>query len=72
MCGDLIDRAAAHADAIREAAIAAARAASPALVARGQCYNCEAQLANGLRFCDTYCMEDWQRQSDAKTRQGLT
>lgn len=72
MCGDLIDRAAAHADAMREAAIVSARRGAPSLPARGECFNCEAPLANGLRFCDTYCMEDWQRQCDAITRQGLT
>lgn len=70
MCGDLIDRAARHVEAVREEAMAAARHPNIDLLAHGRCHNCDAPLEKTRRFCDTYCMADWQRRCDAACREG--
>lgn len=34
---------------------------SPPLPSTGSCYNCADPVADGLRFCDTDCRDDWQK-----------
>lgn len=68
--GDLIDRASALDEQLREAYINKAREQKPKLEATGQCLYCEAELSDGQRFCDVECRDDWQRENDAKRRAG--
>lgn len=34
----------------------------------GQCYNCEAALPDGVRFCDCDCRNDYERRQRAEGR----
>lgn len=43
-----------------ELAIRAALAKHNPLPPVGFCYNCEARLSNGNRFCDVDCRDDWE------------
>ena len=38
-----------------------AAANAPMMPAKGECYNCEAPLLEGVKFCDHFCEEDWTR-----------
>jgi hypothetical protein len=29
----------------------------------GECLNCDTPLANGRRWCDSYCQEDWRKRN---------
>ena len=40
----------------------------PPLPSVGQCYNCLAPLAAGLRFCDADCMTDYSDRKKAEAR----
>ncbi len=57
---DIADWAEATEALEREHAIEAARGATPAR-ATGRCLNCGEPLAQGLRWCDTDCRDDWAR-----------
>ncbi|MDR1646826.1 MAG: hypothetical protein LBR88_02170 [Zoogloeaceae bacterium] len=39
--------------------------------ATGFCLNCGAPLAQGLRWCDTDCRDDWQEMDALLRKQGL-
>ena len=32
----------------------------------GCCYNCDALVPDGHRFCDTDCRDDWQRRHEVR------
>ncbi len=34
--------------------------------AKGSCHNCDEPLAHGIRFCDSWCRDDWQKREDKK------
>ena len=53
------DRAAAMEELRRRAAIQARKPEAPA--ATGFCFNCEARLSAGRRWCDVHCRNDWQK-----------
>lgn len=38
-------------------------------VPNGRCYNCAEPVADGLRWCDNDCRDDWQKRKDIRTRQ---
>lgn len=46
------------------------KAASEAkwLEATGRCLNCGEELADGARWCDADCRDDWQRRESARAR----
>lgn len=56
---DVIDMACDREQEDRARAIAQALNHDDALPAIGSCYNCEAQLPKGLRFCDCDCRDDY-------------
>ena len=45
----------------RDAAIAAVVNKKPAAIANGLCQECGEQVATGVRWCDNFCRDDWQR-----------
>lgn len=47
-------------------AIARARSLAAALPFVGCCYNCDALVPDGHRFCDTDCRDDWQRRHEVR------
>ena len=56
---DIIDVACEREQMDRDLAIASALNSDPILHAVGQCYNCEATLPEGVRFCDCDCRNDY-------------
>lgn len=46
------------------------RTREPDLIPTGFCYWCESDIHPGHLFCDLSCMEDWQRERDARRRNG--
>ena len=56
---DLIDQANEAAEIFRRAAISQRAPEGPA--ATGECHNCGAGLAVGLRWCDAACRDDWEK-----------
>lgn len=58
---DEIDRAQDQEAMQREAAIASARNKSHTISATGKCLECNKPLPEGMRWCDNYCRDDWQR-----------
>lgn len=67
---DPIDRAAEEQTRTLEMQLQAAKdraAAEPKLVYTGKCYNCEEPLKDELRFCDSYCVEDYEKMQRAKS-----
>lgn len=56
---DQADRAAAMEELRRRAALTVRKPEAPE--ATGFCFNCEARLRDGHRWCDVHCRNDWQR-----------
>lgn len=65
---DFLDRVQAAEEAERTLAIAQARQGPPGPAARGRCLFCGEGLAAGLRWCDTWCRDTWQRQKDSAAK----
>ena len=61
---DIVDEAQEREEELRAKALAVRRPTGP--VPCGFCYNCEAEIAHGLRWCDTDCAEDWKRLQDVE------
>jgi hypothetical protein len=53
------DRAAAMEELRRRAALEVKMPEAP--VATGFCFNCDARLRQGLRWCDVHCKVDWEK-----------
>lgn len=61
--GDLVDEGNDNAARGLESAINKVRAeAGKVLVPKGRCYMCDADVADGVRFCDAGCRDDWDKQ----------
>ena len=45
--------------------------AAPTLPAKGVCYNCQDDVADDLRFCDSFCRDDYALRKASETRRGL-
>lgn len=65
---DIIDHASDREQMDRDRAIDAARTAQPAAKANGHCLWCNAALAQGQRWCDAECREDWELDQEARRR----
>ena len=63
---DIYDQATEREEKERELSIAAARRSAPVLPYTGVCYNCEAPTAPSVRFCDSLCLEDFEKRERAK------
>ena len=57
--GDVIDQGNETAEIFRKAALSQRKPEGPE--ATGFCFNCEARLRAGLRWCDVACRDDWQK-----------
>lgn len=62
--GDIIDQGNVAAELFRRAAESQRKPEAPA--ATGFCFNCEARLRPGARWCDAGCRDDWQREQRAQ------
>lgn len=60
---DEADKADAYAFEMLTRAIAYASTRPPHLAPIGECYNCRASVAEGMRFCDKDCMDDWEKRN---------
>jgi len=59
------------ADLTQEQALTAAlRRRHATLPAVGQCYSCAEPVADGARFCDADCRQDWERAERARRMNG--
>jgi hypothetical protein len=68
---DEIDRANDEAELFLARALQQNMDARRRLEAKGQCLFCREPLAEGLRFCDADCRDDFDRLSEARKRNGL-
>jgi hypothetical protein len=57
--GDIIDQANEAAELFNRAAVSQRKPEGPA--ATGYCFNCDARLHVGQRWCDVPCRDDWQK-----------
>jgi len=55
---------------INQALAAAMRRRHATLPAVGQCYSCAEPVADGARFCDADCRQDWERAERARRMNG--
>jgi len=60
---DLIDQANEAAEIFRRSALSQRKPEGPA--ATGFCFNCDALLATGARWCNVSCRDDWEKQQRA-------
>lgn len=56
---DLADRANDHIEREQQGLLAQRKPAAP--TANGQCLNCHSQLPRGMRWCDTSCRDDYEK-----------
>jgi hypothetical protein len=64
--GDQIDQANARAELRLRESLKQRKPEAPA--ATGYCFNCDARLAVGLRWCDVHCRDDWQAHQEKEQR----
>ena len=64
---DEIDIASVQEEAYRAAALNRRHASLPSV---GQCYACSEPVEGRLRFCDTDCRDDWEKDEAARRRGG--
>ena len=62
---DLIDQANEAAEIFRRSALSQRAPEGPA--ATGYCFNCDAMLGTGLRWCGPECRDDYERIERAKS-----
>ena len=67
---DSIDVACEREQLDRDLAIAAAKHSAPDLPACGECYNCQASVPEGFRFCDSVCRNDWSNRKRCEALRG--
>ena len=54
-------------------AIATARASKQvALPATGKCHNCDEVVETGIRFCDSFCRDDYEHRVNRRKANGQT
>jgi hypothetical protein len=65
---DEIDRSVAQQEVTLAAQLTARRPCGP--VATGSCHFCEAELPEGMRWCNANCRDDWELQQAADRDMG--
>lgn len=65
---DGTDAPADHAELFRQRALLHRKPSGPA--ATGRCLYCDCVVAPGLRWCDSNCQSDYQKEQDARIRSG--
>lgn len=69
--GDIADQAADLIEREKEAGLARVRAAAAIKpLATGRCFYCDDVVGEGRRFCDRFCADGFQREADARKRNG--
>jgi len=67
---DICDQAAEREELDRSLALRQHAGHLPDLPATGSCHYCTASVPPGARFCDRDCLQDWEREQDARRRGG--
>lgn len=70
MSADFLDDASENESNERERLIQKARKART-VQATGHCLYCNAELADGRRWCDEWCRDDWSLEQEASQRHGI-
>lgn len=70
MSADFLDDASENESNERERLIQKARKAR-SVQATGHCLYCNAELADGRRWCDEWCRDDWSLEQEASQRHGI-
>lgn len=65
---DQYDRASELEQMARDDALRARRDEGPAMT--GYCFYCAEKVADGLRWCDAECRDEWATRAEIKKRQG--
>ena len=68
---DIVDQAQDVEAMFLACALAEIHGAAPVLQAIGQCYNCQDAVPYDLRFCDSFCRDDYAQRKAAEARRGL-
>jgi hypothetical protein len=71
MMSDIVDQAQDAEALFLDLARKAITLAAPVLPETGTCYNCQAPLDPGLRFCDPDCRDDYGIRRTAEVRLGM-
>lgn len=53
------------------AALAEIHGAAPVLLANGKCHNCQDDVHYDLRFCDSFCRDDYAQRKASEARRGI-
>lgn len=67
---DIVDQAQYAKDLFVTLSRRAVAQAAPTLPAKGVCYNCQAPIEPGRRFCDADCRDDYGVRRTAEVRRG--
>ena len=67
---DFADDASEQEEMERELSIAFHRKKTHGLLPVGSCHFCNSQVASTLLFCDGDCRDDWEREQQARIRNG--
>jgi len=67
---DFADKASDREELDRDIALTVARRQVPDLPAFGLCYNCDAPLPDGVRFCDSECRNDYTTRKRCEALRG--
>ena len=68
---DIVDQAQDIEAMFIAAALAEIHGAAPVLLANGRCYNCQDDVPYNLRFCDSFCRDDYALRKASEVRRGL-
>ena len=68
---DIVDQAQDAEALFMDLARKAIALAAPVLPANGVCYNCQDEVAYDLRFCDSFCRDDYALRKASETRRGI-
>lgn len=68
---DIVDRAQDTEALYLAAALAEIHGAAPVLLSNGTCYNCQDEVPYDLRFCDSFCRDDYMLRKASEKRRGI-
>lgn len=63
---DIYDQATEREEQERDIALNIIRSRKPVLEYKGQCFNCDANVAQPQLFCDVDCRDDWHKRNRNK------
>ena len=68
---DIVDQAQDVEAIYLAAALAEIHGAAPVLLAIGKCHNCHDEVPYDLRFCDSFCRDDYALRKASESRRGI-